>query len=109
MFNVAGGDRTAAVDVNTCETSGDGYASLCTVWTDPEFAAGQRAFYYARVFENPVCRWSTMLCNELGVDCGDIDNVPADFIECCSPVIEDQRVIKERAWSSPIWYRPETL
>ena len=74
-----------------------------------EFEAGQRAFYYARVLENPVCRWSTMLCNELGVDCNDIDNVPADFIECCSPVIEDQRVIKERAWSSPIWYRPETL
>ena len=109
VFNVAGGDRTAAVDLDTCESSGDGYASLCTVWTDPEFVAGQRAFYYARVFENPVCRWSTMLCNELGVDCNDIDNVPADFIECCSPVIEDQRVIKERAWSSPIWYRPETL
>ncbi len=109
VFDVAGGDRTASVDLNTCEASGEGYASLCTVWTDPEFVAGQRAFYYARIFENPVCRWSTILCNELGVNCTDIDNVPADFIECCSPVIEDQRVIKERAWSSPIWYRPETL
>ena len=109
VFNVAGGDRAADVDVSTCETSGEGYASLCTVWTDPEFVPAQRAFYYARIFENPVCRWSTMLCNELGVDCTDIDNVPADFVECCSPVIEDQRVIKERAWSSPIWYRPETL
>ena len=109
VFDVAGGDRAADVDVNTCETSGEGYGSLCTVWTDPEFVPGQRAFYYARIFENPVCRWSTILCNELGVDCTDIDNVPADFIECCSPVIEDQRVIKERAWSSPIWYRPETL
>jgi hypothetical protein len=109
VFDVAGGDRTADVDLNTCEVSGEGYASLCTVWTDPEFVPGQRAFYYARIFENPVCRWSTMLCNELGVDCTDIDNVPADFIECCSPVIEDQKVIKERAWSSPIWYRPETL
>jgi len=109
VFDVAGGDRAADVDVDTCETSGEGYASLCTVWADPEFVAGQRAFYYARIFENPVCRWSTMLCNELGVDCTDIDNVPADFIECCSPVIEDQKVIKERAWSSPIWYRPESL
>jgi hypothetical protein len=109
VFNVTGGDRAADVDVNTCETSGEGYTSLCTVWTDPEFVAEQRAFYYARIFENPICRWSTMLCNELGVDCADIDNVPADFIECCSPVIEDQKVIKERAWSSPIWYRPETL
>ena len=109
VFDVAGGDRPAGVDVNTCETSGEGYASLCTIWTDPEFVREQRAFYYARVFENPVCRWSTLLCNELGVDCTDVENVPADFIECCSPVIEDQKVIKERAWSSPVWYRPETL
>lgn len=109
VFDVAGGDRTADVDVDTCETSGEGYASLCTVWTDPEFAPEQRAFYYARILENPVCRWSTMLCNELGVDCGDIDSVPEDFVGCCSPVVEDQKVIKERAWSSPIWYRPETL
>jgi len=109
VFDVAGGDRAADVDINTCETSGEGHASLCTVWTDPDFAPEQRAFYYARIFENPVCRWSTMLCNELGVDCTDLDNVPADFIECCSPVIEAQRVIKERAWSSPIWYRPESL
>ncbi|RZV50515.1 MAG: DUF3604 domain-containing protein [Deltaproteobacteria bacterium] len=107
VFNVAGGDRAAGVDVKTCETSGDGYPSLCTVWTDPEFNPTERAFYYARVFENPVCRWSTMLCNELGVDCDDIGSVPQDFIDCCSPLIEDQRVIKERAWSSPIWYRPE--
>lgn len=109
VFDVAGGDRTANVDLDTCETSGEGYASLCTVWTDPEFALEQRAFYYARILENPVCRWSTILCNELGVDCSNIDNVPADFVGCCSPVIEDQKVIKERAWSSPIWYRPETL
>ena len=109
VFDVAGGDRAADVDVITCEPSGEGYPSLCTVWTDPEFVPDQRAFYYARIFETPVCRWSTLLCNELGVDCADIDNVPDDFIECCSPVIEDQKVIKERAWSSPIWYRPETL
>ncbi|MGB5810428.1 MAG: DUF3604 domain-containing protein [Polyangiales bacterium] len=107
VFDVAGGDRSADVDVETCETSGEGYGSLCTVWTDPEFVSGQRAFYYARIFETPVCRWSTLLCNELEVNCADIENVPDDFIQCCSPVIEDQRVIQERAWSSPIWYRPE--
>lgn len=109
VFDVAGGDLAADVDVATCATSGSGYASLCTVWTDPEFVAGQRAFYYARVFENPVCRWSTQLCNELGVDCSNPASVPADYAECCSAVIADQKVIQERAWSSPIWYRPETL
>jgi hypothetical protein len=49
-----------------------------------------------------------LLCNEQGVDCSDIDNVPEDFAACCHPTIEAQRSIQERAWSSPIWYRPET-
>ncbi|MDH3623590.1 MAG: DUF3604 domain-containing protein [Myxococcales bacterium] len=107
VFDVAGGDRPADVDINTCETSGEGYPSLCTVWTDPEFDPTQRAFYYARILENPVCRWSTLLCNELEVDCSDIDNVPEDFAACCHSTIEAQRSIQERAWSSPIWHTPE--
>ncbi len=106
VFDVAGGDLPADVDLNTCETSGEGYATLCTVWTDPEFDPTQRAFYYARILENPVCRWSTLLCNELGVDCNDIENVPEDFANCCHSTIEAQRSIQERAWSSPIWYKP---
>jgi hypothetical protein len=61
VFDVAGGDRPASVNLNTCATSGEGYATLCTVWTDPEFDPAQRAFYYARILENPVCRWSTLL------------------------------------------------
>lgn len=108
VFTVAGGDRPADVDLSTCTTSGSGYASLCTVWSDPEFDAAQRAFYYARVLENPVCRWSTRLCNELGVDCDDPGSIPAEYAQCCSAIIDDQKAIQERAWSSPIWYRPET-
>jgi hypothetical protein len=106
VFDVAGGNRPADVDLNTCETSGEGYPMLCTVWTDPEFDPAQRALYYARILENPVCRWSTLLCNELAVDCSDIDNVPEDFAACCHPTMESQRSIQERAWSSPIWYKP---
>ena len=106
VFDVAGGDRSAGVDLNTCETSGEGYPTLCAVWTDPEFDPTHRAFYYARILENPVCRWSTVLCNELGVDCSDADNVPEDLAACCHPTIQAQRSIQERAWSSPIWYKP---
>jgi hypothetical protein len=106
VFDVAGDpDNGAGVDTATCTPSGAGFDSLCAVWTDPEFDASERAFYYARVLENPTCRWSTYLCNSLGVDCSVPASVPAEYAECCNPAVA--KTIQERAWSSPIWYRPE--
>lgn len=107
VFDVAGSATGATVDTTTCEISGPGYDSLCNVWRDPEFDARQRAFYYARLIENPTCRWSTYLCNAQGIDCGNPGSVPAEWSECCSPLVP--KTIQERAWSSPIWYRPEGL
>jgi len=108
VFEVAGDpDNGASVDEDTCVTSGPGFDSLCTVWEDPEFDASQRAFYYARVLENPVCRWSTHLCNSLGVDCDDLPSVPANYISCCDALYP--KAIQERAWSSPVFYRPESF
>src|SRR5438876_12122110 len=106
VFEVAGDpDNGATVDVASCTPSGTGFDSLCTVWTDPEFDASERAFYYARVLENPTCRWSTYLCHAQGIDCTDPDTVPEGYGECCNPAVA--KTIQERAWSSPIWYRPE--
>jgi len=84
-------DNSATVNLDDCSISKEkGAVELSTVWTDPTFNAGQRAFYYARVIENPVCRWSTWdaLRNKLDLP----KHVPA--------------TIQERAWSSPIWYTP---
>jgi len=106
VFEVAGNARNGArVDPHTCATSGPGADTLCAVWRDPGFDRRQRAFYYARVLENPVCRWSMRLCNAQGVDCA--AGAPPGLEECCDPRIPAS--IQERAWSSPIWYRPEGI
>jgi hypothetical protein len=94
VFDVAGGDNGASVDRDTCTPSGEGADSLCGVWTDPAFDPTEPAWYYVRVLQNPTCRWSTR-------DCQTLDPMPP---ACTDDTIEP--VISERAWTSPIWYRP---
>ena len=89
-------DNGASVDTRTCQPSGPGERELCAVWKDPSFDPNQRAVYYARVFENPSCRFSTWLCkNRVGEDRQKV---------CEAPSLPE--VIQERAWTSPIWYTP---
>jgi hypothetical protein len=119
VFDVAGDAANGAdVDPDTCTPRGAGSAELCAVWEDPDFDPGQRAFYYARVLENPSCRWSTVVCKQAGVDplapdCA-VQAAAADpaFAECCLAEADDpffSPLVQERAWSSPIWYRPEGI
>jgi hypothetical protein len=117
-LDVAGGPNAAGVDQSTCEPVGTGAADLCAVWEDPEFNPAQRAFYYARILENPTCRWSTRVCKSHGVDPFAADcatqaaGAPADFANCCLGATNDRSLtptIQERAWTSPVWYRPESI
>lgn len=86
-------DNGARVNLADCSISPDkGAATLTTTWRDPQFEAGQSAFYYARVLENPVCRWSQYDANAIGKP--HPDNAPA--------------IVQERAWTSPIWYGPQS-
>ena len=90
VFDVACSDG-GEVDAATCEpSSGAGASELRASWTDPEFDASKRAFYYVRVLENPVCRWSTWDAIREGVE----------------PRRDTPTTIQDRAWSSPIWYTP---
>jgi hypothetical protein len=89
-------DANASVDPQTCEPKGRGAASLCGVWRDPAFDPTQDAVYYARVVENPSCRWSKRLCLSLP------DGERPDG--CAPGRLPD--TVQERAWTSPIWYAP---
>ncbi|MBO6555308.1 MAG: DUF3604 domain-containing protein [Pseudomonadales bacterium] len=102
VFDVAcgnethGGENTCLIptdSVNLADCSWNaeaGVSSIRTWWQDPEYDERQSAFYYARVVQNPTCRWSTYDSLRLGLT--PPDDVPA--------------TVKEMAWSSPIWIKP---
>jgi hypothetical protein len=104
VIDVAGGENGATVDLLTCAPRGPGADRLCSVWSDPDFDPAERAYYYARVLENPTCRWSQYACNERGVRCGGPSSIPSGFEGCCSEA--HRPTLQERAWTSPIWYSP---
>ncbi len=99
VVTVAGRESSSAgVDLTSGRRFGEGYDSLCTVFTDDEFDAGQPAYYYLRVVENPSARWSLYDCLRLA------DEVRP---EVCSNLSD--HIINEMAWTSPIWYLPDHL
>jgi hypothetical protein len=80
------------VDVaNAIWTNTIGAPELIAVWTDPNFNAAERAFYYVRVLEIPTPRWTAYDAKRFGVQ----------------PLPGTQMTVTERAYTSPIWYTPE--
>ena len=75
---------------NATYTNDIGAITLQTKWSDPEFDASLSAFYYLRVLEIPTPRWTTY-----------------DAVAISLPLPKGvPPTIQERAWSSPIWYKP---
>ena len=82
----------SSVDLKTGLTANTiGSPRLSVVWHDPEFDPEQSAFYYARVLQIPTARHS--LLDKLALGDDGIDTRRPDTIQ-------------ERAYTSPIWYRP---
>ena len=80
------------VDLTTAQYKNTiGATELIGSWTDKNFNAAQHAFYYARVIEIPTPRWTTY-----------------DAVRSNMPLLTDiPAIIQERAWTSPIWYKPK--
>ncbi len=96
VYEVAGDpENGASVDLDTCVPQGAGASDLCARWEDPDFDPAQRAYYYARIIENPTCRWTTHQCAAAEYDCDtwDYDQCRAleqmgmsDYgCDCCDP------------------------
>jgi len=82
-----------SVDLATGLTDNSiGAPSLSAVWQDPDFDADQAAFYYVRVLQIPTARHS--LLDKLALADDSIDTRRPDTIQ-------------ERAYTSPVWYRPQ--
>jgi hypothetical protein len=103
VYNVAwSGERTLdgsgkLTDVGTTVDLETGFwdnsigdPSLAVLWTDPNFNARQRAFYYVRVLQIPTPRHSLLDSIALQIE------LP----------VEGPATIQERAYTSPIWYTP---
>jgi hypothetical protein len=89
------GQKTApvgsTVDVkNATYSNSIGAESLDAVWRDPDFDPRLRAFYYVRVLEIPTPRWTAYDAKRLGA------KIPDGV----------KSVTVERAYTSPIWYKP---
>ncbi|MEM1110856.1 MAG: DUF3604 domain-containing protein [Pseudomonadota bacterium] len=82
----------STVDLTTATwTNAIGSAHLAGVWRDPDFDPSQSSFYYLRVLEIPTPRWTAYDAARLG----------AAFDETVA------MTTVERAYTSPIWYRPD--
>jgi hypothetical protein len=84
------GDTVDVPNATWTNTIGD--PELITVWSDPDFNSGLRAFYYARVIAIPTPRWTAYDAKRFGVQ------MPK----------EAPMTTQERAYTSAIWYTPKS-
>ena len=98
VIDVAGNTESSGeINLESGTWDGPGHDALCAVFEDPGFDPEQPSYYYMRAVEVPSLRWSWRQCLELPVD----QRPP----ECENSA---PKVIQELAWTSPIWYVPNS-
>jgi len=92
VYDVVSSDKRTPGADGKLPAVGNTVDELITVWRNPDFDAGLRAFYYARVIEIPTPRWTAY---------------DAKYFKIKMPP-EVPMTIQERAYTSPIWYTPRS-
>lgn len=91
--DAAGKIPSIGSSVNLADATWDnsiGASQLKAVWTDPDFDTSLESFYYVRVIEIPIPRWT--LYDKLRYGAELTDDIPL--------------ITTQRAYTSPIWYTP---
>jgi len=69
-----------------------GAQDVCVIHEDASLQPSTPSFWYVRVLETPTPRWTAYQCRRAGR---------------CDEYPDADRWIRERAWSSPVWYLPK--
>ncbi|MFT7651572.1 MAG: hypothetical protein ACI9ON_001805 [Limisphaerales bacterium] len=85
-------DGVATESVHQVWEDAKGGLDVCVTWQDKTFNPASPTFWYVRVLESPTPRWSEHRCLEEGR---------------CDDFPEARKTIRERAWTSPVWFLPE--
>ena len=72
-----------------------GSDEICIIYADNNFKLNQSAYYYLRAVELPSPRWHTYDCDKIAVE---------SRPEVCKSD-DYPKIIREMAWTSPIWYQ----
>ena len=90
--------RNEVRGIAAAEDAQQGADSLCTVVRDETFDPAEPAYYYLRVVQIPTLRWSAHDCRRIA---------EAERPASCSDGTLPEETV-EMAWTSPIWFRPQT-
>ena len=85
-------DGIATESVHKVWQNTKGGLDICVTWEDKSFDPTSPTFWYVRVLESPTPRWSEHRCLAE---------------ERCEDFPQARQTIRERAWTSPVWYLPK--